>query len=205
MAAAIWTWLLQHSEVLAALLGAVVGGVFGSLGTVALTWWQNSQSRRIAKMQVATRLRHWANEVHSYVSDARTYDDSRGCGGQYRNTLPDLLLERELGHVASLDGRVAERIFDLIHHKDSAHAKIQGAQEYGDEDEALDAFRGEGAKLYIAAVDLYNELAASLGWASDTFKDSAKASMRAEHRRLEDSEAERAREAAAYWESAQQT
>lgn len=177
----VWSALLQHEGI----LGALAGTIVGSVGTVMLTWWQGRQTRRVAKMQVATRLRNWGNLVYDRVCDAMTFSNSEGHGGQYQSTLPTMPLESELAHVAALEPRLAERIFNLIHQKDDANANVRGSLEYVDEDEALDEFRNGGARLYLEAADLYKELAGSLGWSVDAFPQSARETMLAECRRYE--------------------
>jgi len=66
-------WLLVHDGVFGTLAGTVLGAVLGFGSSWFMQWRQGSKERHIAKMQIASNLRHWANCILSEVCDTRTW------------------------------------------------------------------------------------------------------------------------------------
>lgn len=174
-----------------------LGGAFvGAAVTQLINWRQASRMRKSAQMQVASYLRRWAVDVRCMVCDVQTYGSSEGCGGQQHTVFPPLELESKMGVIGALRPRSAEQVFELIHQKAAANARIAGAIEYwADEDDALDEFRREGAKLYLSAVDIYEQFARNLRWSGSVFSKDEKDDMAAELVRAYELEAIRTRAA----------
>jgi hypothetical protein len=117
--------------------------------------------------------------------EIRNWVSSDGQGGATYSELPKFRFEKSLEQVALLEHETAIKIFKLIHEKDNANAEVEATREYQDEDEALDIFRGRSAKLWLAALAIYDGVSRLVGWSEQAFRDEEKAMMRCEVERLQ--------------------
>ena len=103
--------------------------------------------------------------------------------------------------VVSLLEDVAERLFNLIHAKDTANIHVKWCIEFCDADDetfVFDIFCGQSAKLFLDAAALYRCMSEQLGWSEEKLFDQYKAMMREEVERLEAIQADRAASRAAF-------
>jgi hypothetical protein len=176
-----------------ALFSAALGAMLGFFGSFSIWWLERLRQRRIARMQVAINLRRWLQRALYRMSDVQTWVESGGTGGTLHTTLQNFRFERSLEQVALLDHRTAARLFKLIRKKDGANSEIEAEIEYGDDDVAVDLWRGRCARVWLRALELYEHISARIGWRERAFSDENKAMMQEEVDRLAEFERERAR------------
>jgi CheY-like chemotaxis protein len=109
---------------------------------------------------VRRRSRRWMRDVEWQIDqcasaqDCFDYDDTDGPGGDCSVVIPDFHFETSLEQISKLKD-VSEKLFDLIHTKNTANFHLKWCIEYHDDDEIFDLFRGQSAKLYFDAAALY--------------------------------------------------
>jgi hypothetical protein len=179
-------WLAEQAHWLGSQQGvwALVGATVGFAGNSLLQAIQRRRQRRIASMQVAINLRHWMNRVLERVYQTRNWESSDGQGGNAYIDMPELRFESALEQVALLDRKMAMRIFDLIHRKDDTNSATEAVGEYQSDDDAIDAFRGGAAALWLEALDIYGDISRRIGWEKHVFSEDDRAMMRGEVERL---------------------
>jgi hypothetical protein len=177
----VMSFLSSHEGV----VGTILGTILGFCGSYLIVWLQRRQQRHIARMQIATNLRHWMKRIVWQMYEIRNWVSSDGQGGATYSELPKFRFEKSLEQVALLEHETAIKIFKLIHEKDNANAEVEATREYQDEDEALDIFRGRSAKLWLAALAIYDGVSRLVGWSEQAFRDEEKAMMRCEVERLQ--------------------
>jgi hypothetical protein len=189
-------WLADRAGWLESQQGVwvVVGAILGFAGGSLLQSIQKRRQRQLARMQVATNLRHWMNRVLGRVYNTINWADSDGQVGIANTEIPDFRFESALEQVALLDRKMAKRIFDLVHRKDDLNSEAEAANAYhqSDDDEAINAFRGGAAALWLDALDMYREISSRIGWKERVFSDDASTGMQSEVERLRTIEQNRA-------------
>ena len=151
-------------------------------------------------MQVVSNLRRWMREMAWRIDQTKLSRDSSGHGGTSYAEIPDFHFETSLEHVSLLED-VAERLFNLIHAKDTANIHVKWCIEFCDADDetfVFDIFCGQSAKLFLDAAALYRCMSEQLGWSEEKFFDQYKAMMREGVERLEAIQADRAASRAAF-------
>jgi hypothetical protein len=172
--------LASHSDAVIALLSAVTGAVLGCFGSYWIWWLERRRQRRIARMQVVINLRRWLQRTLYRMSDVQTYIGSSGAGGTLHTTLSSFRFEKSLEQVALLEYQMAAEIFALIHEKDNANTAVEAEIEYGDDDDAIDLWRGRCGRVWLKALEIYDWVSAQIGWSEGTFSDENKTMMQEE-------------------------
>jgi hypothetical protein len=185
-------FLTAHSDAAIALISAAFGAVLGFFGSLGVWWIDRLRQRRMARMQVVINLRRWMEESLSQINDILTYEGSGGAGGTIHSKVPNFRFENSLEVIALLEKSMAKKIFELIHEKDNANAEVESDIEYQDEDVALNTFRGRSAQVWLAALEIYDEISARIRWSERAFSDENKATMQEEDARLQKLERDRA-------------
>jgi hypothetical protein len=162
-----------------------LGAIFGLCGNFIVERWRSLKQRKISRMQVATNLRHWMNRAVGRVYETITWVESDGAGGGKYKEVPNFRFENSLEQVSLLDGKTARRVFTLIHAKDEVNDEIEGECEYGDDDHAVDLFRGRTAKLILDALGIYDDIATKIHWSQKVLSDSNVKKMKSEVERLD--------------------
>jgi hypothetical protein len=170
----------------------VLGAIIGFGASCFIQWRQNLAQRKIARMQVATNLRHWMTRVLWAIYETRNWDSTEGQGGTRFGEIPKFRFEKALTQVSLLEPETAKTIFGLIHRKDDANTAIKGTAEYEGDEDAHDLCRGRAGGLWLEALAIYDGMAQQLGWTEKVFSDSDKTMMRSEVESLEAHEKERA-------------
>src|SRR6266498_4016019 len=148
--------------------GTIVGAILGFGANLFIQWRQHSRQRQIARMQIASNLRHWMSAAASAVGDTAKWLGSDGLGGREHIRLPKFRFEQSLDQVSLLDRQIALDIFNLIHAKDDANDEINLADQYDGHDDALHLFCGRSAELYLLTMPIYKKLARQVGWREAT-------------------------------------
>ncbi len=161
-----------------AILGTILGALIVSTVNYLTHLRQRRQQRQMARMRVATDLRHWMNGVVERLSQARIWMESGGHDGTAHCGSPSFRFERSLEQVSLLDHETATKVFSLLHEKNGANADIKGATAYLDEDEILDEFRGSSARLCLDVLQIYNRIAERLKWSGKALSDSIVAMLK---------------------------
>jgi hypothetical protein len=172
--------LSSHSEVVIAFLSAALGAILGFFGSIGIWLLERRRQRSIARMQVVINLRRWLQRTLYRMSDVQTYLDSRGAGGAMHTTLQNFRFEKSLDQVAMLEHRVAVKIFELIHDKDNTNTSVEFEHEYGDDDFAIDKWRGHSAQVWLKVLEIYDQVSTQIGWSERAFSDENKKMMKDE-------------------------
>lgn len=190
--------LTAHSDAVIALSSALVGAMFGCFGSYLIWSLERRRQRRIAKMQVVINLRRWLQRTLYRMSDVVTWAGSDGAGGALHKTLPTFRFEKSLEQVALLEHQMASEIFELIHEKDNANTEVEAEIEYGDDEDAVDLWRGRCGKVWLDALEIYDLVSTQIGWAERAFSDENKTMMQEEIDRFQKLQQERAKLNAAF-------
>lgn len=178
---------------LSAAFGAVLGGALGFFGSYWVWWLERRRQRRIARMQIVINLRRWLQRTLYRMNDVETWVGSDGAGGALHTTVQNFRFEKSLEQVALLEHQAAEEIFALIHKKDNANSAVEAEIEYGDDDDAVDLWRGRCGQVWLEAFGIYNRISAQIGWSERDFSDKNKTMMQEEVDRYQILEQERAK------------
>jgi hypothetical protein len=162
------------------LLATAAGAVLGFAATYGNQRLQRREAQRAARMCVANDLRYWLNAVSSNLADTLTAVESDFIGGKVYWSLPDFRFEGSFESVACLDGKMSQRIFELVHKKQAANDSVGAALQYTDEDHAIDEVRVQSATVFMDALSIYRDLSRSVGWSVDEFVDQRAPMMREE-------------------------
>lgn len=187
-----------HSDAVIALSSAIVGALFGCFGSYWIWWMERRRQRHIARMQVVINLRRWLQRTLYRMSDVVTWVGSDGAGGALHTKLPNFRFEKSLEQVALLEHQMAAEIFELIHEKDNVNTAVEAEIEYGDDDDAVDLWRGRCGQVWLNAFEIYDLVSAQIGWSERAFSDENKTMMQEEIDRLKNLEQERAKLNAAF-------
>jgi hypothetical protein len=160
--------------------GVALGAVIAFAGNYFIQLQQRSNQRPLARMQVASSLRHWMNRITIRVYEARTPVPT-GNARKLEIHLPEFRFESTPEQVAFLDSAMARRIFDLIHNKDDANDYTDAVREYQNEEDAVAPFLRRSAGLWLEAAEIYSDLAERLGWPQRFFEADVIMTMRGEH------------------------
>jgi hypothetical protein len=183
--------LAAHSDAVIALLSAVIGAVHGCFGSYWIWWLERRRQRRIARMQVVINLRRWLQRTLYRMSDVQTWVGSDGAGGTLHTTLPSFRFEKSLEQVALLEHQMAAEIFELIHEKDNANTAVEAENEYGDDEDAVDLWRGRCGQVWLEALGIYDRVSDQIDWSERAFSDETKTMMQEEVDRYQKLEQER--------------
>src|SRR5271166_2968589 len=109
-------------------VGTLSGTVLGAVLSFCITSYNHREQRRkqlrIARMQVVSSLRRWMREMAWRIDQTKLSRDSDGHGGTSYAEIPDFQFETSLERVSVLED-VAEKLFDLIHAKDTANIDVK--------------------------------------------------------------------------------
>jgi len=186
------SYLSSHQEVVWGLVGVVLGAILAFAVNCLTQWLQRLRDRQIARMEVATNLRHWMKRVLWRVQNTRNWVGSDGQGGTLHTEIPDFRFEGALEQVSLLDRPTATKIFELIHKKDDANTEIEATAEYQDYDDAIDVFLGRSGTLFLDAWAIYDDVSARIAWRRQVFSEENREMMRSEINRLLETERQRA-------------
>ena len=167
-----------------AILGTTLGALIVSTVNYLIHLRQRRQQRQMARMRVATDLRHWMNGVVERLTQTRILIESGGHDGTAHYGIPSFRFERSLEQVSLLDHETATRVFSLLHERNGLNADIKGAWAYLDEDDILDRVRGLSAQLCLDVLQIYDRIAKRLKWSGKVFLDSTVAMLKDEVSRL---------------------
>jgi hypothetical protein len=142
-------------------------------------------------MQVVINLRRWLQRTLYRMSDVQTWVGSDGAGGAPHATLPNFRFEKSLEQVALLEHQMAEEIFELIHEKDNANTAVEAENEYGDDEDAVDLWRGRCGQVWLEALGIYDRVSDQIDWSERAFSDETKTMMQEEVDRYQKLEQER--------------
>ena len=156
------------------LWSAAFGAVLGASFSVGLWWLDRIRQRKIARISLATDLRHWVNRTLSQMYDMRNYDSSDGNLGTLYSELSEFRFEKSLDRVASIDYPTAMKILRLVRQKDDANDAIAFQADVGDQEDGMNFWRGHAAECGLKALKLYNRLATQLGWSEKIVTDESK-------------------------------
>jgi hypothetical protein len=162
------------------LLGTLLGVVLTSAVTYTNHWYRTDNQLRTARMCVANDLRHWLRATRGQVDDMHNLESSDGNAGQFHTTLPSLRFETDLGHIAVLDTDTSQKLFELIHAKESANGEVAGYAEFVGDAEAGELFNARSAELFLTALQIYKDLCANVGWKANAFSVETEDLMRGE-------------------------
>jgi hypothetical protein len=138
-------------------------------------------------------LRRWLKRTLYQMYDIQTWVGSDGAGGALYSKLPNFRFEKSLDQVALLEYPMVMKLFKLVHKKDDANAEAKNANEYEDDDVAVDVFRYRSAQVWLRAMRLYDRMSDQLGWSDRPFTDKEKAMMEEEVERFRNLERARAK------------
>src|SRR5208282_2307897 len=93
-------FLCAHSEAVIAFVSAAFGAAIGFLGSFWLWWLDRRQQRQIARMLVATDLRHWIDHALPQMYEMQNYGSSDGNMGTLYSQLLEFPFEESLERVA---------------------------------------------------------------------------------------------------------
>jgi hypothetical protein len=162
------------------LLIAAFGAAIGFLGSFWLWWLDRRQQRHIARMLVATDLRHWIDRTVTQMYEMQNYGSSDGNMGTLYSQLSEFPFEESLERVAKADHVTAIKIFKLIRQKNDANNEISFENEISGGEEAFDLWRGHCAQVWLRALVLYERFAEQLGWSERIASEKNKAMMQKE-------------------------
>ena len=148
------------------------GIILGAVLTYFSQWLQKIRQQKveqkIASMQIATLFRSWLANCDSAVLGHQNWESTGGEMGKMLSKIPELNIEQSLDQIVRLKPSEAKEIFEWIQKIKDAERTYSYMLDV-DGEIATDQLLDDCGVLFNSGLNIYNTLAAIVGWEPSPF------------------------------------